>query len=481
MRFTLPFLPKRAAVLGNLTDWRQSLEAVGVQIVQAAAGTATPDLVVAPARLAADAAAVGAPAIVAEGRGGVSALRKAGYAVQRLLPLPTIAEPEVLLPLDQPEPAVYAVSNWTVAPSRMKQLRNGVFAEALRRRLVPDRLHVLTVGARTPDAPQIVREAYALGVPECAGWFLTLGEGDPFTRGAFHLFRERVASPEWVLKFARVRGYTASFERDERGLALAHTAEPVARHAPRLLGRFTCEGYAASLETSARGRRLTSLLAAPAHRTQKDAAVAKVADWLLEMGDATRSPAPALADELQRLRQEVVPQWEALGADGRWVDDIEGVVAVLQHNDPGPWNVVIDAGLDFVVVDWESARAGGCPLWDLLYFLAEALALVDGALTPDDRELHFARLFRGELPASHTLFAYVRRAASTFDLSALEVGRLATLCWLHHGLSHLARGELLARHGLIARPLNAEPPPLRAARRWLADEALGPSWSRWRV
>ena len=54
-------------------------------------------------------------------------------------------------------------------------------------------------------------------------------------------------------------------------------------------------------------------------------------------------------------------------------------------------------GRAFMAIDWESARPAGMPLWDLCYFLADALPRLEGSA---DRETYLNRtltLFAGPL------------------------------------------------------------------------------------
>ena len=167
--------------------------------------------------------------------------------------------------------------------------------------------------------------------------------------------------------------------------------------------------------------------------------------------------------------------------DGRRVDatvlaEIDALPGVLQHNDLGAWNVVVDRDGDFTAVDWESARGCGLPLWDLWYFLADALVQLDGFV--GDQVSAFGRLFRGEARSSSVLFRWTRTAVDALEIPEHVVGRLATLCWLHHGLSGSARAESLARHaGGAATTAWAA---TRYPEAWLGDPALGFGWSCWR-
>jgi hypothetical protein len=158
---------------------------------------------------------------------------------------------------------------------------------------------------------------------------------------------------------------------------------------------------------------------------------------------------------------------------------------VLQHNDLGTWNIVVDPATpaSFTALDWESARPVGLPLWDLWYFLQDALGVLDGfaGLSDHDlvrREAHALRLFRGELSTSEVLFEWTRRAVAACGIPDGAVGSLATLCFVHHGLSHATRAEAVRRHTPEAAALDMLWP--RLAKGWLEDPALGVGWTGWR-
>jgi hypothetical protein len=277
-----------------------------------------------------------------------------------------------------------------------------------------------------------------------------------------------------------VPGYTDPFDRDERGLGIAEAGgDVVRRRAPRLLGRFEAAGLPASVETAAVGSRLTHLLLGPARRAEKAGAIEAVAAWTLEVGRATRRPPELLAEERRRLADAVVPSWRDQGVPPDLVERVGPVPGVLQHNDLGSWNIVARSSSEFTAVDWESARAVGLPLWDLVYFLADALTHVDGASFGDDRRNeHNRRLFRGELPSSEILFRWVRRTVEALEIPEESVAPIVTLCWLHHGLSGGARRATadLRTPGDAATALaDAE----RIARLWLRADGLGLDWTAW--
>jgi hypothetical protein len=476
-RFVLPHRVSRAVVLDGLQEWGTGLTSAGIDV----SGTSAqpPDLAVAPGHLAAEARATGARSIILEGS-RERALNDADYRARRILLRPTRERPTLALPLEQPAATSYALEHWSVVDRRWKRARVRAARELVRHGLFPSWASPLvTVGTRAPGPPALVAAAAELGVPADAGWFLTFGQGDALSRNAFQLFDPGRSDPEWVLKFARVAGYSERFDNDERGLRLARGAGgTVAAHAPRLVGRFDVDGLHASLETFAAGRRLRDILVTPGDRAAKLKLIERIAGWILELGRRTQALPEAMDPERERLRREVVPSWSHLGAQLELVEHLPPLAAVAQHNDLGAWNVVAQDG-DFVVLDWENVRPAALPLWDLLYFLGNALVLLDGSYTPEELPPRMARLFAGEAPASSVLFSWVRRGADATAVPLEAVAAITTLCWLSHSLS---AGE----HNLdIATFTPRDPPRMHGlegvAEAWMTHPALGPGWSMWRT
>lgn len=477
-RFVLPRSPARACVLGSVDGWEDGLRLAHIEL---ASEENAPELMVAPATHARLAAASGAPTVLIEGRGARRTLARVYPLVERFLPIPSLVEPHLILPLGHPRAGDYAVRHWSLAQDLRRRARNRAGRWLLAHRSLPEIRPVITVGAHGTTEPFLLQAARPLGVSEGCEWFLTLGSADPLTRGVFHVFPADALEPSWVLKFTRVPGYAEPFERDERGLGVARSGgEVVARRAPRSLGRFEAAGFAAALETAAVGSRLTHLLQGRSPRADKVRAIDAIADWTLQAALSTSAPPSRLDAERRRLAEEVVPSWSAMGVPEGFVDRVGAVPAVLQHNDLGSWNIVVRSLTDFTAVDWESARAHGLPLWDLVYFLVDALTHLDGASPTEQRDAHNQRLFRGELPSSAILFRWLRRTVEALAIPEESVSALVTLCWLHHGLSgEQRRATLDARvpGGGLRGLSDAE----RIARLWLTAPGLGVGWDTWRT
>jgi hypothetical protein len=475
-RFLLPEITRTATVLGDLQEWAQGLRLAGVDVADHVVAE-PPDLAVAPARLAGAAVDTGAPMVVLEGTGARRTLLDAGYRVRRFLPMPSLDEPEVLLPLEQPAAARYALEQWRAPTTMSARVRTRMAQVLLDRGLMPESRPLTTIGLLRPGPPFLLAAVGRLGVVGDGGWFLTPGRSDVLSRNAFHVFPTPVATqPAWTVKFSRIPGRPEAFDRDQRGLELARVAgERVAIHAPRLLGRLEMDGLHASVETAAVGQRLSSLLRGPESTASKLRVIEAVASWLVDLARVTAAPPPALDSERRRLRAQVMPHWT--GVDPCLIDRLPPLAAVLAHNDLHAWNLIVDQRREFTAVDWESARQHNLPLWDLLYFLTDALVLLDGVTTEEQRTQHALRLLRGELTTSGLLFSWTDRAAATTGIPIEAVGSIATSCWLHHGISHLSRWSATREAGHDG---PAELPPVeRIGAPWLADRALGPSWRSW--
>ena len=128
----------------------------------------------------------------------------------------------------------------------------------------------------------------------------------------------------------------------------------------------------------------------------------------------------------------------------------------------------------FTALDWEDSLRHGFPLWDAACFLTDALAHLDCVESEEERAAHFSRLFRGELESSRILARGLRQVAEASGVPAEAFGRLITLCWLHHALSHRARfrwAELLDTCAKDPGTVVAD-----RVRIWLETPGLGSGW-----
>jgi hypothetical protein len=337
----------------------------------------------------------------------------------------------------------------------------------------------VTLGVRTIGQPLLVAAALSAARidVEQPVWWLELGSGDELQRALLYVAPRRARQAAWAVKFSRVPENREPFDGDERGLRLVHALAPLAaRRVPSLLGRAQLNGLELSVETAAPGRPLNNVLSGVIDH-DGEGIVAAVASWAIGLGRESRSPPESLDAERRRLATEIVPAWSDRPGLADIVQQLGPVPGVLQHNDLGTWNIVVD-GDSFTVLDWESARNRGLPLWDLLYFLGDALVRLDGPGTPDEQLRGAVRLFRGDHRRSPLLFTWVRTAVRELGLHPSDVALLATLCWLHHGRSNVGRRVRLALSALDSTSASVGHLE-RLATPWLADPSLGMTWARW--
>jgi hypothetical protein len=465
--FLLPRLPRTVGFDGAKDELRHRMAAALANAdLPARFVSSDAELVVSGGR------AVTLPALVLANR--VAGRMPPGAHVNAWLGIPLSGEPLLWVPVRHRAALRYAL-RWLVAPA--------AGAKAVRNRVLPLLAAVrpatgyggnsLVAVSREPAPPWPIAATGPLGV-EAGNWLLVRSSGDALTRLVFLVFPPGAAEPRWAVKIGRVLGATATFDRDEAGLRLAASVPAVARHAPASAGRLTANGLPVSVESAAAGETVARRLSRT--RDRLDPVVGAVCDWLDDVAtqsvrrDGSLQPALAGLRTVVESRRpdlvDVIVQPLAEAAD---------LPAVLGHYDLGTWNIITD-GAGFTAVDWERARNPGFPLWDLLYFLTDALAAADGAVTFDERARHAVDLHLGRLPASAGFFERIRQAAGGLGLDWPTVGRLATLCWVHHSLSHRERREFLSGTPDGPDATAGIPPAGRLADAWLSQPGLAPVW-----
>src|SRR5439155_26614061 len=133
----------------GLESWRDGLAEAGVEIVEGRADLA---IVRASDRLP------DAEAFVVVGRGGRRALRGQGR-MRRYVALPAPREPHLLLPVDHPSVASYAIRQWTVPGSALRRRRNDLARLAISLGAFPGLARSITVAAG--EGPSFVVAAAA--------------------------------------------------------------------------------------------------------------------------------------------------------------------------------------------------------------------------------------------------------------------------------------------------------------------------------
>jgi phosphotransferase family enzyme len=155
-------------------------------------------------------------------------------------------------------------------------------------------------------------------------------------------------------------------------------------------------------------------------------------------------------DEERFLRGQIA----VLGAAG------QSMPLVLQHGDPGVWNMLATPRGRVAVLDWESAETEGIPLWDLFYFLRTYAVAAARAAGTRDALAGFSQELLRCTPLSRVAGEAVRRYCTRVRVPSELIEPLFYTCWMHRALkeatrltsSQLGRGRYvgLLRH-LISR------------------------------
>lgn len=465
--FTLPSLPRRALVHGDVEHWRAGLEARGVELVSEESSA---DLVVTVGSQARPSAA---SAVVVDGVRRVDRGTIAGRTVARLASVPPGGDPGLLLNLGHRRAAAHALSN-LVPPERSRRVRNAAASVIVRAGLLPPVVPLLVTLSREGGRSAFDAGPDA-GIPDRSEWYLSVAAGSIVRRSAFHVLAPGSAAPDVIIKLSRVRDLSIQFDRDEAAYDIVKRAgRCVADHAPRLLARFDVEGHHASVETAARGVCLRRLLTESASADESSALASIVARWLDEVARGTAHPSAAL--EARRTRLAVAAE-ERLGANlaARLLRRVCDVPSVVTHGEVFEDHVFIDDGR-VTLIDWEHAQEHGFPLWDLAFFAANALSAIDGVTREEPRDRYVERLFSGRAPSSALLFGWLRDAAKALDLDGDAVAALIALYWIER--SQLSKTERLRAESVAGDAI--APSWLETiADRWFENPELGERWRSW--
>jgi hypothetical protein len=262
-------------------------------------------------------------------------------------------------------------------------------------------------------------------------------------KAVMFLFRGDDPQPELVVKLARDERHNARIENEWRALNWLRD-EGVPGDIPRpaffghhaglaLIGQSALSGSPFRGRTSARA----------------DCPLARAAlEWLLELGSVTAHPAPddvgvamnELASRLHTLYR--LTRGERAGIQ-RHVDALASagtsLPVVLQHGDPGAWNLLVGAGGAPAFLDWEAAERHGMPLWDAFYFARSFAVTVARAKGRTSRLRAVRRELLKDGPLSRLLASEIERHCAEIGLDRSLIEPLFATCWMHRALKEATR------------------------------------------
>ena len=173
-------------------------------------------------------------------------------------------------------------------------------------------------------------------------------------------------------------------------------------------------------------------------------------DWVGDLGAASarrlESDFPTVRNALCDLFERFNRLYRLSGEEGRFLERQIDTLArsrtplpvVLQHGDPGIWNVLVrDGGV--TVLDWEAGERAGMPLWDLFY-LARSYGSWMFRLRGNHDSLESAKhnFFRLS-PFNRFLEEVVSLYCERVGLGRELARPLYYVCWMHRALKEATR------------------------------------------
>jgi glycosyltransferase involved in cell wall biosynthesis/aminoglycoside phosphotransferase (APT) family kinase protein len=371
-------------------------------------------------------------------------LEAAGYGDVRVYwpgPLPHRL-PQFWLPIESSEAVEYLLRSRPTGSVSGRVLR-GIWRLAHKGGLLAP---LYVVGRRADDSA-----SEKLPLPPSAPLLLLTTGHRSINKAVGLAFEPGVEKPTLAVKFARVAEAEPGLEREASILRRLGEERPGLAGVPRLRGEGHRAGRLAVVQDAVEGR---SLLDALSPQSFEELAT-KVTQLLIDLAGRIAEPAikapigpksparagaprsPLVDESLRRFEREfgsvVSP---SLVAKARaLLDGLGDLPPVCEHRDCSPWNVLVTAAGDPVLLDWESAEPDGLPGMDLVYFLANCAFVLDRAIERGRTRESYARLLDPATPygriAGEALDAY----AAALGIGAEDLRRLRLLCWIVHSHS----------------------------------------------
>jgi hypothetical protein len=331
------------------------------------------------------------------------------------------------------------------AVARLGRARLRPLSLRLRRNLVDGRQLALLAIRPTAAHSEASRPARWLNAED--GWALLAPGSYPSQKVVF--LAGNGARPQTVLKLPRDPAFNHRLEHEFAMLQRVEKLHLDPRLSPVPIALLR-DGALAVLVTEAAHGRLLPRLAGRGVATGFTAVMGSLTEL------ASRSRHDASSDELVELFGQIVEAYASAyaipNAERQFLDQCVaaagragGVPLVLQHGDPGIWNVMIDSAGRVTLLDWEAGEVDGLPLWDLFHFAGTYAHLDLGSLVPRSRLSRFGRHVFANSPLQSALVAAVRTYIDELQLPAALVEPLFVMGFVHRAWKQSFRLSTAAR------------------------------------
>jgi hypothetical protein len=360
-------------------------------------------------------------------------LHRAGFVDVRLhwaWPLAQRSAPLMWVPVDTPAAAERFIALRPARSRRQALLRRGWRAAARFGLLAP-----VSVLARRPGPPPRTEDPIdRLLAPRVPCALLTGGRREINKVVAMPLAQD--GWPPHVVKFARVPEAEAGLAHEAEVLRALAAERPGVVGVPRVLAVGRRAGRLAVAETAIHGESLIDALTPATFPVLAH----QVTDWLVDLAGSA-APRPR-ADWWPRLVERPLDDFArrfgqvtdaaVLSRARAQLHGLGDLPMAWEHRDCAPWNLMLTPMGPPALLDWESAEAQGLPGLDLVYFLANAAFLLEGALESGRTRGAYARLLDQTTPIGAVAAACLKAYCARLGLDADALNRLRLLCWIIH-------------------------------------------------
>ncbi len=377
------------------------------------------------------------------GRRAATRLRNAGLDDVRILwpgPLPG-RPPQFWLPPDSPE-AIRRLLADRPARSPWQRLLRALWRTVASAGLLAPLCAIGRLPTPEPDdrVDEIARVLSGRSAP-----LLLTGGARSINKVVALPFAE-AGGPAAVVKFARVGAADSALDREAAVLRRIEREHSAIEGVPRVLAVGRRSGRRAVAESAIHGRPLIGELS--------PARLGEIADRLGEWLTGLVGSYEPLPDWRQRLVAGPLAAFErdfgpAVGAETvaaarARLDRLGNLPAACEHRDCSPWNVIVTEAGDLGLLDWESGEPDGLPGMDLVYFLANAAFVLDGALDSGTVRPTYARLLDPRSDCGRVFERSTAAYCARVGVPAAELPRLRLLCWIVHSRSDYRHREMAA-------------------------------------
>lgn len=304
---------------------------------------------------------------------------------------------------------------------------------------------------RNDQPPAYLRSIAAQSGVDIAGFsWAFLASGDYASRKLLFFLTDPRDDrrPAYIAKMVRDPMFNGRLENEYRVLQWLHTTggiEPCTAPRPVFHGQHA--GLTVVGEAFADGVPMMQR----SNATENCPYFQRMLAWLDDLGAIARAPGSATPMDLDEVMGQLLTQYEALFAPPRLEREFlraqverlsslaHGLPLVIQHGDPGSWNVMARPDGGVTVLDWEAAELDGMPLWDTFYFFC-TFALAAHRRQGGRSAVHAVR--RYVLPATKFSAAgalAVERYCERVGVPGAAVEPLFYLCWVHRALKEATR------------------------------------------